>query len=208
MERTGWEVFAWVLMSNHYHLIFKTPQPNLVEGMRWFQNTWTKRMNARHGLWGHLFGGRYKSVLVESDTHLSVLIDYVHLNPFRAGLANLRKGLECYPWSSLGDYLLPPRKRSGWVRADLGFAQRGYAGERVAERRRYLAHLEEIARQEKGIPSAPGEGERTLQSSLRRGWYFGGESFRESMLDRLAAGQKREGGKGKEEVSTRVRLCG
>lgn len=49
--RTGWRMFAWVLMGNHYHLVFKTPEPNLVEGMKWFQNTWTKRFNARNGYW-------------------------------------------------------------------------------------------------------------------------------------------------------------
>ena len=69
VERTGWKIFAWVLMSHHYHLDFKTPQPNLVEGMRWLQNTWTKRINPRHGLWGHLFSGRYKSPVVDGDAN-------------------------------------------------------------------------------------------------------------------------------------------
>ena len=62
--RTGFEFFSWVLMGNHYHLVFKTPEPNLVEGMKWPQNTWTKRFNARHRLGGHVFGGRYKAVVV------------------------------------------------------------------------------------------------------------------------------------------------
>jgi len=188
--RTGWEIYAWVLMSNHYHLVFRTPQPNLVEGMRWLQNTWTKRINARHGLWGHLFGGRYKSIIVEGDGHLAVLIDYVHLNPYRAGLVKIKDGLESYRWSSLPDYMKPPRKRSNWVKVEQGFAQRGYAGERAAERRRYFAHLEAIAKEEKGIPRSPGEDERTLQSTLRRGWYFGGEVFRERMLKRLEGKKK------------------
>ena len=86
MQRTGWEMFSWVLMSNHYHLVFKTPEANLVAGMKWLQNTWTKRFNARHRLWGHVFGGRYKAVPVEENEHLACLIDYVHLNPVRAGL--------------------------------------------------------------------------------------------------------------------------
>lgn len=59
MEKSGWILYAWVLMSNHYHLAIKTPEPNLVEGMTWLQSTWTKRFNVRHRLWGHLFGGRY-----------------------------------------------------------------------------------------------------------------------------------------------------
>jgi REP element-mobilizing transposase RayT len=55
----------WVLMDNHYHAVIETPQGNLVVGMRWFQNTSTRRFNTRHRMWGYLFGGRYKAVLVE-----------------------------------------------------------------------------------------------------------------------------------------------
>ncbi len=73
VDRTGFEFFSWVLMDHHYHLVFKTPEANLVEGMKWLQNTWTKRFNARHQLWGHLFGGRYKAVLVEEGEHLGRL---------------------------------------------------------------------------------------------------------------------------------------
>lgn len=51
--------YAWVLMDNHYHWVLETPKAKLVEGMTWFQNTLTRRINARNRLWGHLFGGRY-----------------------------------------------------------------------------------------------------------------------------------------------------
>jgi putative transposase len=64
-ERTGWRVHAWVLMRNHYHLMLETPEANLIEGMKWLQNTYTRRFNSRHRLWGRLFGDRYKAVLVE-----------------------------------------------------------------------------------------------------------------------------------------------
>ena len=60
---TGWRVHAWVLMSNHYHLMVETPEANLVAGMRWLQNTYTRRHNCRHRLWGRLFGDRYKAIL-------------------------------------------------------------------------------------------------------------------------------------------------
>jgi REP element-mobilizing transposase RayT len=63
--RTGWRVHAWVLMGNHYHLFIETPEGNLVEGMKWLQNTYTRRFNIRHRKWGRLFGDRYKAVLVE-----------------------------------------------------------------------------------------------------------------------------------------------
>jgi len=51
--KTGWEIFGWTLMNNHYHLALRTPEANLVAGMIWFQNTFTRRFNARHRTWGH-----------------------------------------------------------------------------------------------------------------------------------------------------------
>ena len=47
---TGWRVHAWALMGNHYHLVIETPEPNLVAGMQWLQNTYTRRFNVRHRL--------------------------------------------------------------------------------------------------------------------------------------------------------------
>ncbi len=66
-ERTGFRVWAWVLMHNHYHLVLETPKANLVAGMGWLQNAYTRRFNARHKKWGRLFGDRYKSILIEED---------------------------------------------------------------------------------------------------------------------------------------------
>ncbi len=63
--KTGWQVHAYVLMPNHFHLVVETPQPNLVAGMKWFLGTYTGRFNRRHKVSGHLFSGRYKSLLVE-----------------------------------------------------------------------------------------------------------------------------------------------
>src|SRR5438105_6821022 len=85
--RTGWRVHAFVLMSNHYHLLVETPEANLVAGMRWFQTTLTVRFNRRHRLSGHLFQGRYKAVVVnpEEPGYFTALSDYIHLNPVRAG---------------------------------------------------------------------------------------------------------------------------
>ena len=84
---TGWRAHAWVLMGNHYHLLLETPESNLVSGMQWMQNTWTRRFNSRHQVWGRLFGDRYKAVLVEgSGYYYETLLDYIHLNPVRAGL--------------------------------------------------------------------------------------------------------------------------
>jgi len=84
VESSGWVLYVWVLLSNHSHLPFRTPEPNLVQGMSWFQSTWTRRFNSRHRLWGHLFGGRDKGKPVEEGDYLRRLLAYIHLNPVRA----------------------------------------------------------------------------------------------------------------------------
>jgi putative transposase len=106
-SKTGWRVHAWVLMTNHYHWLIETPEPNLVQGMKWFQNTFTRRFNVRRKRWGHVFGGRYKAVLLDPDDaggyYFESLIDYIHLNPARAGIVDpsIGLGLLEYRWSSL-----------------------------------------------------------------------------------------------------------
>ena len=181
--RTGWRCHAFVLMSNHYHLVLETPEPNLVAGMGWLQNTYTRRHNVRHKLWGHVFGGRYKAVLVEPDggDYFGTLLDYVHLNPVRAGLVRVEEGLEGFRWSSLRYYLAAAEKRKEWQQARTGLACRGCEDD-VAGRRSYLEYLEGRARNEGEQAGHGSPGEQTLQSALRRGWYFGGEAFRAKML--------------------------
>jgi putative transposase len=65
--KTGWQVHAYCLMSDHFHLVVETPQPNLVAGMKWSLGTYTGRFNRRHKEFGHLFSGRYKARLVDSS---------------------------------------------------------------------------------------------------------------------------------------------
>jgi REP element-mobilizing transposase RayT len=67
-QKTGWQVHAYCLMSNHFHLVVETPRANLVEGMKWLLGTYTMRFNRRHKLSGHLFAGRYKSLLIDGAT--------------------------------------------------------------------------------------------------------------------------------------------
>ena len=86
--KTGWEVHAYVLIPNHFYLVVETPQPNLVTGMKWLLGTYTSRFNRRHKLFGHLFSGRYKSLILDGSGsgYLKSVGDYVHLNPARAKL--------------------------------------------------------------------------------------------------------------------------
>jgi putative transposase len=69
-ERTGWKIYAFVLMTNHYHLLLETPEPNLVAGMKWLQGTYTQQFNRRHNLRGHLFQGRYKALAIDGENLL------------------------------------------------------------------------------------------------------------------------------------------
>lgn len=66
-EKTGWQVHAYCLMPNHFHLVLETPEPNLVIGMKWLLGTYTGRYNRRHKEFGHLFSGRYKALPVDGS---------------------------------------------------------------------------------------------------------------------------------------------
>ena len=124
-ERAGFRVHAYVLMTNHYHLLLETKEPNLSRGMAWLQNAFTRRINTRHRLWGHVFGGRYKAILVEPGNCFWALLDYIHLNPVRAGLVKSRDGLDFYPWSSLRHYIAVPKMRPGWQETEMAFTVTG-----------------------------------------------------------------------------------
>jgi putative transposase len=102
-ERTGWRVHAWILMTNHYHLLVETPQANLVAGMRWFQTTYTVRFNRLHRLSGRLFQGRYKAVVVDPEEpgYFVTLSDYIHLNPVRARMISLQDRLFDFPGAAI-----------------------------------------------------------------------------------------------------------
>lgn len=97
VDQQGWRCYAFCLMSNHYHLLIETPEGNLVAGMRRLNGHYTQGFNKRHGRVGHLFQGRYKSIVVEKDSYLLELCRYISLNPVRAGLV---KEIAAWPWSS------------------------------------------------------------------------------------------------------------
>ncbi|MDP2643301.1 MAG: transposase [Desulfobacterales bacterium] len=95
------DIFAYVLMSNHYHILLRTNQANLSKSMQWLALTYTLRFNNRHFRSGHLFQGRFKSIIVQNDAYLMRLSCYIHRNPLRAGIiARLTE----YPWSSYKTY--------------------------------------------------------------------------------------------------------
>ena len=93
----NWVCYAWCLMDNHYHLLIQTPDSNLSKGMRQLNGVYTQASNRRHQRVGHLFQGRFKAILVDSDAYLLELSRYVVLNPVRAGM--VKKPAD-WKWSS------------------------------------------------------------------------------------------------------------
>ena len=75
-DKFGWWVHAYVLMRNHFHLAIETPQPNLGDGMHWLQTTMSPRVNRLRKEHGHLFQGRYKSLVIEDVAALGRVGDY------------------------------------------------------------------------------------------------------------------------------------
>jgi REP element-mobilizing transposase RayT len=174
--RCRWEVHAWCLMPNHFHLLVETPLGNLVAGMKWFLGAYTIRYNARRRLRGHLFAGRYKSLVVDdSDPHyLRVVADYVRLNPVRAGLIHREEPLESYLWSSYGDYLRSPAKRPRWQRVDRVLGEHGIGRDSHRGRLEFSLRMEEVRH---------GEPDEAEYREIRRGWRFGCEEFVTRMRD-------------------------
>src|SRR5258708_643608 len=97
VRRFGWSVTAWVLMTNHFHVVIQTPQANLSRGMHWFNSAYVGWFNRVHKRSGHLYQGRFKAFLIEKEAYLAEVLRYVVLNP---GRAHMVERPEDYKWSS------------------------------------------------------------------------------------------------------------
>lgn len=191
--RTGWVIHAFVLMGNHYHLLIETPEPNLVDGMRWLQGTYTKRFNIRHKKWGHLFQSRYKALLVDpSGDYFQTVSSYIHLNPARVkGYDFETAKLSEYRWSSYPLYLRPAQ-RPGWLSVPRTLGAFGLSDDRSG-RMRYRQIM-----QKRVLELSESETPWTIDerwAKIRRGWCFGGDDFREEMieaLDEVMSGKRRD----------------
>ncbi|SDG81090.1 MULTISPECIES: transposase [unclassified Duganella] len=95
--RFNFTVHSFCQMTNHYHLLIETGEANLSDGMRQLNGQYSQYFNRRHQVVGHVFQGRYTSVLVQKENHLRELARYVVLNPVRAQMVT---NVEDWPWSS------------------------------------------------------------------------------------------------------------
>ncbi len=215
-EQTGWQIHAFVLLPNHYHLLAETPEANLVDGMKWLQSTYTQRYNSRHKVFGHLFQGRYKALVVDGaeGNYFGVVSTYIHLNPARANLLRMGKdSLAEYQWSSYPAYVRARVRRPPWLTTERVMSNLGLkAGDRAG----YAAYVEG-----RGLELQTKAGREELNEqwrAIRRGWYLGEDGFRERLLERAAkilqagrqatysGGAKVEHGEGEAERLLRVGL--
>jgi putative transposase len=175
--KTAWQIHAYCLMRNHFHLVVETPRANLVAGMKWFLSTYTARFNRAHHYFGHLFSGRYKALIVDGsgNGYLRTVCDYVHLNPARARLLKPARQLSDYPWSSYPAYLKPHGARPSWLRVDRVLGEAGIPRDSPAGRRE-LARRMEVRRL---------EDDDELWKKIRRGWALGSEEFRDELLQAM-----------------------
>jgi putative transposase len=136
VHRYGWKLWAYCLMDTHWHMVVRTPDKNLSQGMRRLNSCYSNGFNARHARSGHSIRHKFMSVPVETSGHLRELTRYLPLNPVRAGLAVIP---EAWRWSSyrceLGITAPPPWLEEGWGRTLHGSVERlrAYVAEGMAE---------------------------------------------------------------------------
>jgi hypothetical protein len=141
--------------------------------MQWLHSTFANRFNRAHKSHGHLFQGRFKSLVVERDEYLGPLIHYIHLNPVRAQIVKSEE-MESYRWSSLW-YLHHKSERADCMELELGLY---YAGNLKDTKRGYRLYRE---------PSASLQDDSRLKSQLQfakmcRGWALGCKEFKKDLI--------------------------
>ena len=161
VEQFHIRLYLFVLMTNHFHLVFETPEANCSKFMQSLSTAYTVYYNLRHGRHGHLLDGRFKAKLVEGDDYLLALSRYVHLNPVQIGTIKQKpikeriKALRAWRWSSYPSYIGKRKaldfveygpllaemsgKRSEWPKRYREFVESGLAESDPASPRGYAA---------------------------------------------------------------------
>jgi REP element-mobilizing transposase RayT len=171
-ERFNWRCHAYCLMDNHYHFVVETAEGNLSKGMRQLNGVYTQYFNRQHNRVGHVFQGRFKSILVEKESYLMELSRYVVLNPVRAGMVNQ---VEDWAWSS---YLAMQGKAEEllWLETDWVLGQ--FSSKRAKAIELYINFVREGV----GLPS--------VWRGLRKQIFMGSDQFIDSMLQVIANDKK------------------
>ncbi|MRR15544.1 MAG: transposase [Deltaproteobacteria bacterium] len=140
---TGTTCYAWALLPNHAHFLFRTGKVPIATLMRRLLTGYAVYFNHRHKRTGQLFQNRYKSILCQEDAYLTELVRYIHLNPLRAGLVKSLEALHHYSYCGHGSLLCDIKR--DWQDTDYVL---GYFGkQRSSARKRYDHFVSEGALQ-------------------------------------------------------------
>ena len=169
-EDRRWRLYAWVLMSNHYHLLLELRETGLSKGIHWLNQRLAQTFNGRHDRVGHLFQGRFKAIHVEREGHFLELLRYIVLNPVRAKMI---ENVAEYEWSSYAA-TAGPAPAPGWLDVRGALAQFDSSNVDVA-RAEYRTFVE-----------AGCDGYRPWDQ-LNGQIYLGSEQFRDTLQKRIGA---------------------
>jgi putative transposase len=137
-SRFSLRIHTYCLMTNHYHLLVETPGANLSQAVQWINASYAVYFNIKRQRRGHLFQGRFKSLLVDADEYLKHLSRYIHLNPVRAKMV---ESASAYPWSSY-PFFIGKLKMPEWLAGDWLLSQ---FGKNLREaRKNYQAFVENV----------------------------------------------------------------
>lgn len=172
VRRYNWICHGYCLMDNHFHLLIETPDANLSLGMRQLNGVYTQYFNRSHDKAGHLFQGRFKSILVEKDSHLLELSRYIVLNPVRGKMVNHPGEWE---WSNYRPFALG-RGYPDFLTGDWVLGQ--FSSQKKKARQLFIGFVED------GIDEpAPW---RRVKGQIA----FGSDTFAMEMKEHLEAGEK------------------
>jgi putative transposase len=166
--RFGVNLHAYVLMSNHYHLLIETPKGNISKAMHYLNVSYTVYFNRKNGRSGHLLQGRYKSFIIEKESYLLAVSRYIHLNPVRARVVGKP---EDYRWSSYRSYI-GKGNGSKWLTTDWMLEQ--FSNDKKTARRLYREFVKE------GVGK-----EDDPFSGIFRGGILGSVDFMEKIKSRI-----------------------
>jgi len=102
LKEFNFKIYAYVLMPNHYHLLLEDTDGKLPNIMKYIGENYAMYFNWKYKRVGHLYQGRYKSIIVEKEMYLKEVLRYIILNPIRKEIV---ENLNYYPWSSYYEYL-------------------------------------------------------------------------------------------------------
>ena len=138
LPETQMACYAWVLIANHAHFLFRTGRVPLATLMRRLLTGYAVGFNRRHKRHGQLFQNRYKSIACQEEVYLRELVRYIHLNPLRAGIVSTLRELNKYPYC--GHSALMGSKRRPWQ--DIDYVLRYFGKTSHNARKAYSSYVE------------------------------------------------------------------